>query len=102
MIGSKVWNERQNGLELYDFGSTLSFSDDSSGEEKMMGPGGSYVMPIRTKGVSRVDVKDSASAALNVAKEPEKWRRRKAIVGSRELCTVSSPGFEIISCAIVD
>ncbi len=89
-------------MELYDFGSTLSFSDDSRGEEKMMAPGGSYVMPIGTKGISRVDVKDFAFAALNVVKEPEKWRRRKAMVGSRELCTVSSPGFEIISCAIVD
>lgn len=90
--GSKVWNEKEGGRTFTILGPTLFFSNDLRGKESMMGPGGIHGEPIGTRGVSRVDVEDIALAVVKVAKEPERWKGMKIMVGSKQLYTVGSPG----------
>ncbi|KAI4279167.1 MAG: hypothetical protein L6R38_005094 [Xanthoria sp. 2 TBL-2021] len=85
--GSKVWNEKEGGRTFTILGPTLFFSNDLRGKESMMGPGGIHGEPIGTRGVSRVDVEDIALAVVKVAKEPERWKGMKIMVGSKQLYT---------------
>ena len=90
LAGSKAWTEEDGRRTYTVLRPSLFMGHDLRCKEGMM-KGGVYGEPAGPMGVSRVAVEDTALAVLKVPEEPERWRGRKVVVGSRETYTVSAP-----------